>query len=226
MKILHALGMFSAAALACSTPALAGPAWEFTSAGNSYNNNDWVFATAFSVTNTLTATGLGYYADPSSGDVDSNPVALYKCDTAGCFTTGTLLASVIVDNTYPLTGHFRYVTINPLTLDPGDYLVSGVSFGDNYTWNDPGFATDPNIIVPSSATRWELDSGAGSPDFLNYVNTGEIEPDGFWGPNVFFGAPTFTGGVPEPAAWGMMVLGFGVIGGAMRTRRKAALAAA
>lgn len=34
------------------------------------------------------------------------------------------------------------------------------------------------------------------------------------------------GPVPEPAAWAMMLVGFGAIGGAMRMRRKTALAAA
>lgn len=32
------------------------------------------------------------------------------------------------------------------------------------------------------------------------------------------------GGVPEPASWAMMLAGFGAIGGALRTRRKAAFA--
>lgn len=34
-------------------------------------------------------------------------------------------------------------------------------------------------------------------------------------------SPAAAGPVPEPAAWGMMVLGFGAIGGAMRRRRSA-----
>lgn len=214
--------LLAASALLAAAPAFAGPAWEFTSPGNSYNNNNWVFATAFTVTRTVTASGLGYYADPVSGGVDANPVALYKCDTAGCLTTGTLLASVVVDNSYPLTGHFRYVTIDAIDLDPGDYLVSGVSFGDNYTWNDPGFFTDPSIIVPSFETRWQVDDGSGTPYFLNYINTGELEPDGFWGPNVFLGEPTFTEPVPEPASWALMIGGLGLAGVMMR-RRKAAV---
>jgi len=32
-------------------------------------------------------------------------------------------------------------------------------------------------------------------------------------------------GVPEPATWALLIAGFGVVGGAMRTRRRAALAA-
>lgn len=159
--------------LATASAASAGALWEFTTPGNSYTNNTWDFATAFQVGNSdLTATGLGYYADPQTGQVHANPVALYKCDNANCTGTGTLIASATVDNTYPLTGHFRYVTIAPVTLEAGQsYEVAGVSSGDNYTWDDPGFANDPGIslIALSGHTeRWSLVS---TPNFLNYVNS-------------------------------------------------------
>ncbi len=41
--------------------------------------------------------------------------------------------------------------------------------------------------------------------------------------NVTFGSATATGAVPEPATWAMMILGFGVVGGAMRRRPKLTL---
>jgi len=44
--------------------------------------------------------------------------------------------------------------------------------------------------------------------------------------NITFGSVTPGGGVPEPAAWGMLIGGFGLAGAAMRTRRtKVAFAA-
>jgi hypothetical protein len=45
--------------------------------------------------------------------------------------------------------------------------------------------------------------------------------DGYWGPNLFFGEPTFTESVPEPATWTMMLLGFSATGFALRRSRKA-----
>ena len=217
-------GLFCAVAVAASavaTGASAGAAWEFTAAGNDFTNNTWDFATAFSVNSTVTATGLGYYASPVNGQADANPVALYQCDTANCIGGGaTLLASATVTNIYPLLGHFRYVTIAPITLNPGMfYEVAGVSFGDHYTWADSGFSTDPDVnIVPTAtfSTRWQQLS---TPDFLNYLNTGELESDGFWGPNVYLGAATGFTGTPEPATWTMMIVGFGAAGAMLRRRR-------
>jgi hypothetical protein len=221
---LKAILLSAAMAVTTATAAHAGAAWEFDAAGNSFNNNTWDFATAFQVVNDVTASGLGYYADPSNGQVHSNPVALYECDNDGCNGGGaTLLASVTVDNTYALNGHFRYVTINPITLLAGhSYEVAGVSFQDNYTWNDVNFHTDANIIVPFNDTRWLQTN---TPDFLNGPNLNEIESDGFYGPNVFLGSSNGFTGAPEPAAWGLMIAGFGLMGVTLRRRRAVAASA-
>lgn len=224
-KALLCATVMAGAAIAGS--AHAGAAWEFTTAGNDFTNGTWDFATAFTVNTNVSASGLGYYASPTNGQVNANPVALYECDSVNCLGgSGTLLASAVVDNTYALNGHFRYVTITPIELLAGHYYeVAGVSFGDNYTWNDAGFATDPSVsIVPTAtfSTRWQSLS---TPTFLNYLNTGELESDGFHGPNVFLGASSGFTGAPEPAAWAMMLSGFGLAGAAFRRRRAVAASA-
>jgi len=218
IRYLLALSVMSFAA----EPALAGSAWEFERANNNFTNGVWNFATAFAVNSNVTASGLGYYADPVTGNVDGNPVALYECADAACLTTGTLLASVTVSNIYPINGHFRYVTIDPITLVAGrSYLVAGVSNQDNYTWATTGFATDPAITILTTsgqAARWQSMS---TPDFITgsgFLDRGS--DDGYWGPNVFFGDSGGFTGVPEPASWAMMIGGLGMIGGAMRSRRK------
>ena len=224
MKSMY-LALASAACL-ISTPAFAGSAWEFSTPGNSFTNGTWDFATAFTVNSDVVASGLGYYADPVTGNVDGNAVALYQCADVGCLTTGTLIASAIVTNTYAINGHFRYVTIAPITLQAGfSYEVAGVSNSDNYTWADPGFATDPSITLLATSgqtSRWQ---SIGTPNFLTgSPSLDRGSDDGYWGPNVFFGsAGGFTGGVPEPASWAMMLGGFGMIGGAMRSRRRTAV---
>ena len=112
--------ILAGACLASATPSLAGPAFEFVTPANSYNNNNWNFANSFTVLSTVTVSGLGYYADPATGQVNNNSVALFRCDTAGCLTTGTKLASATGTNTYAIFGHFRYVTVANVTLTPGD----------------------------------------------------------------------------------------------------------
>jgi hypothetical protein len=195
------------AALGGVSASHAGSAWEFTSIGTERNLGSFDFADAFTVNSTVEATGLGYFASPVNGQVDSNPVVLYQCSDIACDGTATILASVTVTNTYAIVGHFRYVTIPTVTLSPGvGYEVAGVSFSDDYAFDDPGFATDPAINYPLNETRW---SNISTPDFLNSVNTAEIVSDGFHGPNVFLGAPTF---VPEPG-------GGGAGGPAARVRR-------
>lgn len=212
------------AGLGASASANAGALWEFTTPGGSFNNNTWDFAQAFTVGSAnLTVTGLGYYADPTNGQVASNPVALYQCSDAACTGTGTEIASAVVTNTYPLTGHFRYVTITPVTLQAGmSYEVAGVSFGDNYTWDDSGFTVNSDISLVSEGggtDRWEQ---TGAPDFLTPGNsqTDLNGEDGYWGPNVFVGQPTFTG-VPEPDTWALFGAGLALLGLAIRRRAAA-----
>lgn len=214
------LGLAAAGLALSAVPATAGPAWEFTTASNSFTNGSWNFANKFTVINSVTVSGLGWYADPVTGNVDSNPVALWRCDSAGCLTTGTLLASATVDNTYGLVGHFRYVTVPSIVLTPGEYLVGGVSDTNNYTWDNVGFYTDPNITYDDN--RW-FSTSAGAAATFNTTVRNDVR-DGYWGPNLFFGEPVFAG-VPEPTTWAMLILGFGLIGASMRVRsRKVALA--
>ncbi len=212
------LVMAAVAAMLMGTgQARAGEAWDFTSSGTSYSNGNWDFGAAFYVNNTVTVSGLGYYADPVTGFVASNPVALYQCVGGGanCIgSTGNLLTSATVTNAYPEFGHFRFVTVAPVVLTPGWYEVAGESNVQNYTWNDPGFATDPNITYYPNSDLWQSGGGDG---FLNYVPT-EQEIDGFWGPNVFFGQATFTQ-VPEPATMAIFSAGLVMMAAARRRRR-------
>jgi hypothetical protein len=212
----------AAAALSTAGAASAGAGWEFTAAGNSYTNGTWDFATAFTVNSNVTVSGLGYYADPVTGNADGNPVAFYHCDTADCLTTGTLLATATVTNIYALNGHFRYVTISPIDLVAGEsYEVAGVSNADNYTWDDPGFATDPSITLLDTSGQFARWQARGDPAFLTgqgFIDRGG--EDGYWGPNIYLGSSKgFTGGIPEPAAWALMIAGFGLAGVSLRRRR-------
>ena len=196
------------AACAVSTGAQAGPGWEFQQAGNSYTNGSWNFSNNFRVLSTITVTGLGYYADPVNSSVDNNPVALFN-------SAGALLASATVTNANAALGHFRYITISPLTLLAGDYQIAGVSASDTYTWNDIGFATDSQIQYLGN--NWQQDTN-GVADFL--AGSRNDVSDGYWGANIFIGQPTFAAQVPEPGALGL--LGLALAGCAAASRRRTA----
>lgn len=210
----------SAVALACvvsGVPANAAgvpsqEAWDFATSGNDFTDGNWDFGAIFTVSSERTAGYLGYYY---SQGVD-NPVVLYQCADINCSTTAVAIASATVTVDDPILGHFRWAAISPVELLPGvGYEVVGPSGGNNYTWDDSGFFETVNYVHPYG-DQW-LENGGTA--FLPN-GTGCCETlDGFWGPNV--------GMVPEPATWAMFLVGFGMLGFAMRgSRRKDAVVAA
>ena len=117
-------------------------------------------------------------------------------------------------------------TINAASVLTGNAAACSGGSGGGTTFctiapKDIWFAT---ITGPSS-----ISFIAQNPSF--YLSTGQkyfvnVFFDGAT-PTDFTGAwlTTFSGGVPEPSTWALMLLGFGAVGYAMRRRRTAALAA-
>jgi hypothetical protein len=64
----------------------------------------------------------------------------------------------------------------------------------------------------------------GGPTILSFSSGGLRSIDSFVDNIVLTGPDAVPQGVPEPATWAMMLLGFGALGTAMRRRRSAALA--
>jgi hypothetical protein len=100
------------------------------------------------------------------------------------------------------------------------YEVSGLDFDDN-----PATA---NIIEGFSATQ--IFTGINTPLGMDRAT---ITPAGVFRMNfanarggasglasITFGAAPLSGAVPEPATWAMMIGGFGLVGGAMRSARR------
>lgn len=107
-----------------------------------------------------------------------------------------------------------------------------------------GFGTDPTQTTPildnssHGFTGWQTESftftATGTTDVLSFLATGILSGNGQYvdtqadPPFALLDGVSVTpmGGVPEPAAWAMMLLGLGGLGGALRMRRKQLFAAA
>ena len=99
-----------------------------------------------------------------------------------------------------------------------------VTFNDpplNQGYNSPGRSFGAvDFPSPSLAgiTRFSAIRIVGTVDAFSDPSVTALEYDRL---SLTLGLNTPVGGVPEPATWAMMLIGFGGIGAAMRTRRKA-----
>ncbi len=91
-------------------------------------------------------------------------------------------------------------------FDPGAYASFTVNFGPGTTDFRTALFTGTNTLFASFS-----DGTSGLVTFSGSV--------GDQSPKFSFNSVTPGGAVPEPATWAMMILGFGLVGGAMRSAR-------
>jgi PEP-CTERM motif len=117
---------------------------------------------------------------------------------------------------------------------PGKLTVTDVEdSGDQFTLYDNGaLLGTTSTPVPNAAYVGECISCAlASPDFSHGVFTlsaGVNNITGVFDGVIGYGSGDFmvSNAVPEPASWALMLVGVGALGGALRSRRKAATALA
>jgi len=202
--------LFMTAVLASSvilaTPVLAATAFTLTSTSD-FRNSSWSFGEIFTVgSSNITVNSLGAYDAGGDGFVTAGgiPVGIFR------ESDGALLASTNVTGSDPLIANFRYQAISSLVLVANtSYRVVAVNRDDLYNIAT-AFTVDPAI------TR----TGYG------YCNTTSLTSCNNIGGSerVWMANFQFNGGVPEPATWALMIVGFGLVGVSMR-RPKAAMAA-
>ena len=118
-------------------------------------------------------------------------------------TSGTVLSTFALPS---FTGAYSARTFTPLssvTLNPGGtyFFLLGVT-GGGIGWS---YAEGNNQVGTGSFGQYEYSENQGA----TWTNYGVDNP---------FFLEVNVGGVPEPAAWAMMILGFGLAGAALRRR--------
>ena len=96
--------------------------------------------------------------------------------------------------------------------------VSGSYANSTFTGGTSSTVGDSTYTL--TGFGWDR-SQADNVSAFNAVSGGD--PNDYTG-QFAYTATTVMGGVPEPAAWGMLVIGFGAMGGAMRARSRKAVA--
>jgi hypothetical protein len=194
--------LMAGVAVAAAVPAQAAtPLLSFTGGRPFDGDGPWTLGFDFSVNADTTASGLGVYDAGQDGFATPHAVGLWN-------SSGTLLASATVGSGNSLIGLFRYASISPITLLAGQTYTVGaadVGAGDGY-WLDATVSTIANANYLSA--QYIHGSGLQDPN-----TTGTL--GGYFGANVLLGDAA----VPEPATWAMMLVGFGLVGAAMRKSR-------
>ena len=209
MKRLSILAL-GASALAFSTPAMAADVLDFEGVGNgvpvgNYYAPNYTFSAATLAIVDSDAGGTGNIAnEPSPNTVmyflDANNAIL---NAVNGFTTGF---------------SFFYSSLATATVNVYDglnatgNLLASLDLAGQYNENCTG---DPNgsycnwtaVGVNFVGTAYSIDFGGTA----NYTAYDDI---------TFGSATPGNNAVPEPATWAMLLLGFGAIGGAMRSRKR------
>lgn len=116
-----------------------------------------------------------------------------------------------------LTGSWGY-SINGTTTDMGRFQGTSVFYQNDRILSVDPFANYTVFFTPDSGGTVSFAFGANY-NFSSNVN--DVAGPILDNVSLSMASAPVGGAVPEPATWGMMILGFGVVGGAMRRRRPA-----
>nr|WP_185964992.1 PEPxxWA-CTERM sorting domain-containing protein [Glacieibacterium frigidum] len=152
-------------------------------------------------------TGGSTYNRPLAG---TPPSSLSGVGTAVRYDTTAFSVSSAGSYTFTAVtpgSYDGFLTLYSGSFDPGNALANAIVANDDINggnFNTSGFTA--NLLAGTS--YFAVQTGFDNLDFGSYVLT-------IAGP----GTISVGGAVPEPAAWALMIGGFGLVGNAMRRRR-------
>jgi hypothetical protein len=137
------------------------------------------------------------------------PGGLSGVGTAVRYAVNAFTVSVSGGYNFLNTGSYdTYLGIHQTAFNPGNALQNAVAYNDDFTGSlNSGFTA---LALTAGTSYFAVSSGFSNSDFGAF--TLRIEGPG----DILAGGGM--AGVPEPAAWAMMIAGFGLVGGAMRRR--------
>ena len=166
---------------------------------------------AWTLDNSNGGNGEFQIVDPSENPFGAYPWVMIGSDLEGdddVDTLTTITDVALADG--PLTFSYFYFTADESPFfDPAGYFINGQQFQLTHDCGCSPFEYDTIVLDLHAGDTFgfyinSIDN-VGGPAFL-LLASGEVSPG-------FLSAP-------EPASWAMMVGGFGLVGGALRTRRR------
>lgn len=201
--------LFVGALLAAAAPSLA-VTQIYDTGPTTPGNQGWggTLGLDFDVNQTIYVTSLGSFDAGRDGITHDIFVGIFNA------TTGLLVAPAVnLNGTANTGGAYDSVAIATLTLASGHYQLGAWGYNNandtNYNNSGPGGPVTFNTLsgaVTAVGTHYGDASAPGS--FATNPDMGTTR----------YGAGTFTAYIPEPATWGMMITGFGLVGATLRRR--------
>jgi len=210
------VGLAAMTLVMCASPAFASTAISLVTPGPEAVEAHRTLGFEFSADNAQSITALGAY--------DSGRDGLAGAATVGVWDLfGNLLASATVPSGTggTLDGDFRFVAITPLALAVGQHYVVGswdeFDLQTNWGVGPNGGTAATNLNLSFYGDRFS-NLGGGNPDFA-YPDAGTGTHGARLGANFIIERTAAGQPVPEPGSWALMLVGFGLLGGAVRRRR-------